>query len=215
MWTITGNNGNYTVADASGKYLTIGENIASVNARSSNITLSYNETDDYWNISSNSYYLNNMGNTENAGGWKNDAAPTDGGSKWTIYEVTKAQPTGTKVTFSGVAVGTTHVTIGGITYTINVAPAGSLTDDSIDLEYWITNSEVYATENKENQKRTINKSKAETEEGVAISDLAPSKAYAYLSRRDYVTADDVAAVFRDVCAHRLVLNTKARMRGYP
>lgn len=25
---------------------------------------------------------------------------------------------------------------------------------------------------------------------------------------------DVAAVFRDVCAHRLVLNTKARMRGY-
>lgn len=179
LWTITGNNGNYTVADASGKYLTIGENIASVNARSSNITLSYNETDDYWNISSDSYYLNNMGNTENAGGWKNDAAPTDGGSKWTIYEVTKAQPTGTKVTFSGVAVGTTHVTIGGITYTINVAPAGSLTDDSIDLEYWITNSEVYATENKENQKRTINKSKAETEEGVAISDLAPSKAYAF------------------------------------
>ena len=179
LWTITGNNGNYTVADASGKYLTIGENTASVNAKSSNITLSYNETDDYWNISSNSYYLNNMGNTENAGGWKNDAAPTDGGSKWTIYEVTKAQPTGTKVTFSGVAVGTTHVTIGGITYTINVAPAGSLTDDSIDLEYWITNSEVYATENKENQKRTINKSKAETEEGVAISDLAPSKAYAF------------------------------------
>ena len=182
LWTITGNNGNYTVADASGKYLTIGENIASVNAGSSNITLSYNEKDKYWNISSDSYYLNNMGNTENAGGWKNDAAPTDGGSKWDIYEVTKAQPAGTKVTFSGVAVGTTHVTIGGITYTINVvdkAPDGSLTNDSIDLEYWITNSEVYATENKENQKQTINKSQAETKDGVAISDLAPSEAYAF------------------------------------
>lgn len=48
----------------------------------------------------------------------------------------------------------------------------------------------------------------------ALAVSRAAKAYAYLSRRDYVTADDVAAVFRDVCAHRLVLNTKARMRGY-
>lgn len=182
LWTITKNSGNYTVADASGKYLTIGENTASVNASSSNITLSYNEKDNYWNISSNSYYLNNMGNSENAGGWKDDTAPTDGGSKWDIYEVTNAQPAGTKVTFSGVAVGTTHVTIGDITYTINVvdeAPSGSLTDESIDLEYWITNSLVYDTEDKEHQKRTISRSEAETESGVAISDLAPSQAYSF------------------------------------
>lgn len=185
LWTITENSGNYTVADASGKYLTIGNNIASVNASSSNITLSYksyNEKDNYWNISSNSYYLNNMGGSKNAGGWKNNDAPTDGGSKWDIYEVTKAQPAGTKVTFSGVAVGTTHVTIGGITYTINVvdeAPSGSLTDESIDLEYWITNSLVYDTEDKEHQKRTISRSEAETESGVAISDFAPSNAYSF------------------------------------
>ena len=184
LWTITENSGNYTVADVSGKYLTIGDNIASVNDSSSNITLSYNKEDDYWNISSGSYYLNNMGNSENAGGWKDNTAPTDGGSKWTIYEVTKAQSTGTKVTFSGVAVGTTHVTIGDITYTINVvdeAPADSLTADSIDLEYWITNSLVYDTEDKTNQKRTISKSKAETDDGVAISELAPSKAYAFFN----------------------------------
>lgn len=182
LWTITENSGNYTVADASGKYLTIGDNRASVNDSSSNITLSYNKEDDYWNISSDSYYLNNMGNSENAGGWKDNTAPTDGGSKWTIYEVTKAQSTGTKVTFSGVAVGTTHVTIGGITYTINVvdeAPSGSLTDESIDLEYWITNSLVYDTEDKEHQKRTISRSEAETESGVAISDFAPSNAYSF------------------------------------
>ena len=191
LWTITENNGNYTVADASGKYLTIGEDIASVNASASNITLSYNEKDDYWNISSDSCYLNNMGNSENAGGWKNDAAPTDGGSKWDIYEVTKAQPAGTKVTFSGVAVGTTHVTIGGITYTINVvdkAPDGSLTNDSIDLEYWITNSLVYDTKDTDkdkkptgNQVHSIDKTIAETKDGVAISELAPSKAYAFFS----------------------------------
>ena len=191
LWTITENNGNYTVADASGKYLTIGENIASVNDSSSNITLSYNGKGDYWNISSDSHYLNNMGNTENAGGWKDNTAPTDGGSKWTIYEVTKTQSTGTKVTFSGVAVGTTHVTIGGITYTINVvdeAPADSLTADSIDLEYWITNSLVYDTKDTDtdkkptgNQVHSIDKTKAETEDGVAISELAPSKAYAFFN----------------------------------
>lgn len=185
LWTIDGSGSSYTVKSTSGNYLTIGNNTASTSTRSSNITLSYNEDGGgYWNISSNSYYLNNLGESETAGGWKDDAAPTDGGSKWDIYEVTKAQPAGTKVTFSGVAVGTTHVTIGGITYTINVvdkAPDGSLTNDSIDLEYWITNSLVYGTEDKANQKRTISRSEAEieTEDGVAISDLAPSQAYSF------------------------------------
>lgn len=182
LWTIDGSGSSYTVKSASGNYLTIGNNTASTSTSSSNITLSYNENGNYWNISSNSYYLNNLGGLETAGGWKDDKAPTDEGSRWDIYEVTKAQPAGTKVTFSGVAVGTTHVTIGGITYTINVvdeAPAGSLTDDSINLEYWITNSLVYDTEDKANQKRTISRSEAETEDGVAISDLAPSKAYSF------------------------------------
>ena len=38
-----------------------------------------------------------------------------------------------------------------------------------------------------------------------------AKAYAYLQRRDYVLPEDVAAVFPDVCAHRLILSAKARM----
>ena len=38
-----------------------------------------------------------------------------------------------------------------------------------------------------------------------------AKAYAYLHGRDFVIPEDVAAVFSDVCAHRLVLATKARM----
>lgn len=48
----------------------------------------------------------------------------------------------------------------------------------------------------------------------ALAVARAAKARAYLSRRDYVTADDAAAVFCDVCAHRLVLNAKARMRGF-
>ena len=38
-----------------------------------------------------------------------------------------------------------------------------------------------------------------------------SKAHAFLSGRDYVVPEDVAAVFPDVCAHRLILSAKARM----
>lgn len=37
-----------------------------------------------------------------------------------------------------------------------------------------------------------------------------SKAYAVCEGREYVVPEDVQAVFEDVCAHRLILNTKAR-----
>ena len=38
-----------------------------------------------------------------------------------------------------------------------------------------------------------------------------AKAYAYVQGRDYAMPEDVAAIFPDVCAHRLMLNSKARM----
>lgn len=41
-----------------------------------------------------------------------------------------------------------------------------------------------------------------------------AKAYAYLNRRDYVVPEDVAAVLPSVCAHRLVMNAKARLHEY-
>lgn len=40
-----------------------------------------------------------------------------------------------------------------------------------------------------------------------------AKARAYLDDRDYVTGEDVHAVFHDVCAHRMILNQKARLSG--
>ncbi|MBR2422069.1 MAG: MoxR family ATPase [Oscillospiraceae bacterium] len=45
----------------------------------------------------------------------------------------------------------------------------------------------------------------------ALAVCRMAKAYAYLHGRDFVTPEDVAAVFSDVCSHRLVLATKARM----
>ena len=45
----------------------------------------------------------------------------------------------------------------------------------------------------------------------ALAMCRAAKAAAFLAGRDYVTSDDVAAVFPDVCAHRLILDAKARL----
>ena len=45
----------------------------------------------------------------------------------------------------------------------------------------------------------------------ALAMCRAAKATAFLEGRDYVTPDDVAAVFPDVCAHRLMLDAKARL----
>lgn len=45
----------------------------------------------------------------------------------------------------------------------------------------------------------------------ALAVCRMAKAYACLKGRDFVVPEDVAAVFIDVCSHRLVLSTKARM----
>ena len=45
----------------------------------------------------------------------------------------------------------------------------------------------------------------------AIAVCRMAKAKAYLEGRSFVIPEDVVAVFADVCSHRLVLGTKARM----
>lgn len=45
----------------------------------------------------------------------------------------------------------------------------------------------------------------------ALAVCRMAKAHAFLQGRDFVIPEDVAAVFSDVCCHRLVLSTKARM----
>lgn len=187
LWTITGSDGSYTARYSGGSYLTIGDKTASTTTNSANLTLSYistggiNNHTGYWNISQSDYYLNNLGSTTCAGGYREDdasVAAADDGSKWTLYEIVTEDQTGTTFTFTGSKVGTTTVTIDGATYTINVvdkAPDGALSSDSIDLEYWITNFEVYDTASTSgNQKYTITKDTkgVNTEAGVDVSTLA-------------------------------------------
>ena len=45
----------------------------------------------------------------------------------------------------------------------------------------------------------------------ALAIVRMAKAHAYLDGRNYVTPEDVQKVFVDVCAHRIILNPKARV----
>ncbi len=45
----------------------------------------------------------------------------------------------------------------------------------------------------------------------ALSLCQMAKAYAFVNSRDFVIPDDIRAVFADVCGHRLMLNSKARL----
>lgn len=86
--------------------------------------------------------------------------------------------------FTGVAVGTTSVKIGDVTYRIKVtdkAPSNAMTNTSINLEYWITNYEVYETQSKTGHTKTIttNTDGATADEGIAITDIARDHAYSF------------------------------------
>lgn len=100
-----------------------------------------------------------------------------------IYEQTgtDAVPASSTITFTGRSAGDTSVTIDGVKYNIHVtekAPDNALTGTSINLEYWITNIEVYdGKTTSTNHIQTINSANATAPEGVALADLAPNPAY--------------------------------------
>ena len=48
----------------------------------------------------------------------------------------------------------------------------------------------------------------------ALAICRAAKSNAYLEGRDYVIPEDVAAIFTDVCAHRLVLSSKAKLHEH-
>ncbi len=96
---------------------------------------------------------------------------------------TEAVPASTTITFKGLAVGETSIKVGNVTYLIQVvdkAPDNALTGD-LTLEYWITNNPVYNDENKTAQSQIISTSAAgaSTDEGIALSTLAPNPAYGF------------------------------------
>lgn len=97
---------------------------------------------------------------------------------------TDAVPASTTITFTGKSIGETSIKIGNVTYLIKVvdkAPDNALTGD-LTLEYWITSNKVYeGTTASTPQSKTISTSAAgaSTDEGIALSTLAPNPAYGF------------------------------------
>lgn len=122
LWTITQSDSAYTAQYKGSNYLTIGRNVATVSgSNTSTINLAYNN-DGYWTISQNGYYLNHLGSSNTAGGWNENGAATDPGSRWTIYRIVDEGATDTTtVSFTGKKVGgPVTVTVGDTTYSVTV-----------------------------------------------------------------------------------------------
>ena len=182
QWTFTSSGNGYTVANSNSKYLNITSNSSSVGSSAKTLNFVYTDGG-YWNISQDGYYLNNLGQGTTAGGWKNNSAPTDAGSKWTLYEIVSEASGQTTLTFTGVAAGTTTAQVGDATYTVHVvgdAPSNAPAASTIYLEYWITNSKVYNQKNTNSayyKAITTRTDGVTTETGVDVSTLAPDHAY--------------------------------------
>ncbi|MDY3992674.1 MAG: S-layer homology domain-containing protein [Evtepia sp.] len=94
---------------------------------------------------------------------------------------TDGTPASTTVTFTGVKVGTTYVTVGNTRYEIIVqdkAPDDAITSSTLSIEYRITNSTVYTSRNTSSaSSATISSSDAANDEGIAIVSVVPKTAY--------------------------------------
>lgn len=144
------------------------------------------KVDDYYPVYAryyNGYYYYGYSTTDESGNVERIGRSRWGDTTVTLYvrSDTEAVPASSTITFTGKSVGDTFVVIGDVKYNIHVtekAPDNALTDASINLEYWITNNEVYdGKTTSANHTRTINSANAPTPEGVALADLAPNPAY--------------------------------------
>ena len=179
LWTITsaGTGANlYTVMSTNEKYLSIGDGSASANSTSVNCTLTYDSANSCWDIanSTNEYHLNDWAQKSNkAAGY--GTGTSDKGSRWTIFEITGGEQT--IITFNGVAVGTTSVKIGDVTYKINVTTEDLSKVTPLTIEYWITNGRVKSDANSSTTAASVSADDdgIATETGKNVSGLVPPK----------------------------------------
>ena len=134
LWTIESVGTKYQIKNASCQYLTFGKYTASVGTTAAELTLSYDNSG-YWTIQNGKSYLSRY---DDVSAGYNDSSTSN---NWTLYEITGGETT-TTLTFHGVAVGTTSVKIGGVTYTIHVTAEDLNNVTPLKLEYWITNAPI-------------------------------------------------------------------------
>ena len=131
-----------------------------------------------WNGSYTNYYIALSGTD-----WTVSSSSSSAKGYAYTLKTTPATVNQTTISFTGKKAGTTQVVIGDVLYTIVVqdkAPDDAMTNTSLTLEYWITNSPVY-----EKASVSSNKTKSittatdgvSTDAGVDIAQLAPNHTY--------------------------------------
>lgn len=164
--TKTENSDNYQII-GNGRYLKCSNSELSANTSSS--TWKYSNSKGFYSSSrSSNYYLKYA----TSGQW---TAVDNGGDSGYLYSVTSTTTDSvknTKITFTGVTVGTTYVTVGNVRYTIKVVAENLSNARSLTLEYWITNIRVTADGA---QEKTVTASQFYGEEGVDVETVLPEK----------------------------------------
>ncbi len=182
LWTITkyssSSSNAYTIQGVAKNYITaIGSGSATLGTSNGYVQMAYN-SNGYWNIYDTSYwtgtnyYLNQYGGASStmAAGYTANGA-SDDGSQWQIYQVTPGTKATTTITFNGVSVGDTSVTIGDVKYKIHVVAEDLSKVTPLTIEYWITNSRLTGSDG--NKALTIQATDKDvaTEAGVNTADL--------------------------------------------
>ena len=192
-WTIVeyNNNEEYYLKSSNGYYLiasrtryfgvyyySLGLNSTKPGGSDSNYRWKYT-SNGFNNSSYNSYYI--IHSSSETSGW--DLSRSDSSTRGYAYTLVPTEEVNkTTITFTGKSEGSTQVEIDGVLYNINVVavPTGAMTNTSLTLEYWITNSPVYDTASpSSNHTKSITTATdgVDTDEGVDIAQFAPEHAY--------------------------------------
>lgn len=198
-WTVEeyNNNEEYYLKSSNGDYLiasrtwsifegytySLGLNSTKPGRSDSNYRWEYT-SNGFNNSSYNSYYI--IHSSSETSGW--DLSRSDSSTRGYAYTLVPTEEVNkTTITFTGKSEGSTQVEIDGVLYNINVVavPTGAMTNTSLTLEYWITNSPVYdGTSPSTNHTKSITTTTtgANTDEGIAIEGIAPSPAYTFFDK---------------------------------
>lgn len=169
-WSVTrsGNNKNTTYTIQSGSYYLSHNNNNSLTASTSSSNSSwYYSSGFYYSSNNRSHYLRT-----NNGTWQLSTTNSSKGQLYSVTTTTTEPVNATTVTFTGVAVGTTYVTVGNTRYTINVTAEDLSKVTPLTVEYWITNRQVTAN-NATSGTIAASASGVYSESGALFSDLVP------------------------------------------
>ena len=206
LWTLGyfyGNSSNYgytlsRVINGKPQYLVVGKDTAEISETKTAVKIQttdgyhriYSYYTDLYNYNYYRYsYLNDYGNNKGvAAGWNDDNnnGVNDAGSKWNLYKLVEdSVQMGTKLTFTGVSVGTTYVSIGDIFYTIHVTEENLVDAPVLTYYPFISDFAVYETsqpsypDEGEGNPQTISATDANvhSEAGAQLSEIAWAKGY--------------------------------------